>query len=229
MYRVFRVPVLSFGSSLVPIVEWLDWSESIFVTIKAWQYLIDILEWRPQTCCWNPCPRHLPLCPASKFELLAILHHLTGHRGYWGSRDSHRMRQTLSLLDLLTCLLLPHGLCWAEERPSPVGKSSVCSLEFCFLICPTEFTKTCVLLNKGWHSRAFLMHTQKSCSGYQRLNNELFAPTILMLSPSVLFTTFLLLPIDEHLKKVWRRLVCEINCRRKDAHTHTHTHTHIYV
>lgn len=194
--------MLSFGSSLVPIVEWLDWSESISVTIEAWQDLVDVLEWRAHTCCWNPCPRHLPLCPASKFELLAILHHLTGHRVYWGSHDSHRMWPTLSLPDLLVCLLLPHGLCWAEERPSLVGKSSVCSLEVCLLICPTEFRKQRVLLNKGWHSRVFLMHTQISCSGYQRLNNELFAPTILMLSPSILFTAFFLLPIDECLKKL---------------------------
>ena len=131
------------AAAAVPIVEWLDWSESIFMTIKAWQALIDILEWRAQTCCWNPCPRHLPLCLASKSELLAILHHLTGHRVYWGSHDSHRMRHTLSLLDLFTCLLLHHGLCWAEERPSLVGKS-VCSLEVCLFICPTEFRKkTC--------------------------------------------------------------------------------------
>ena len=153
--------MLSFGSSLVPIVEWLDWSESRFVTIKAWQDLIDILEWKAHTCCWNPCPRHSPLCPASEFELLAILHHLTGHRVYWGSRNSLRMWQALSLLDLLMCLLLPHGLCWAEEGPSLVGKSSISSLEVCLLICHTQFRKKRVLLNKGWHSRAFLMHTQK--------------------------------------------------------------------
>ena len=46
-----------------------------------------------------------------------------------------------------------------------------------------------------------------------------------MLCPSDLFTAFLLLPIDECLKKLWRKLVCATNCRRTDAHTHTHTHT----
>ena len=37
------------------------------------------------------------------------------------------------------CLMAYSG---AEESPSLVGKSSVCSLEVCILICPKEFRKT---------------------------------------------------------------------------------------
>lgn len=90
--------------------------------------------------------------------------------------------------------------------------SMVCPPEACLLICPKKFRKMC--FSSQSLARTFLMHTQKSCFEYQRLNNKLFALTIFMPCLSTGFVSTPLPSIGERLRKVWRPPVYETVHRR---------------
>lgn len=213
--RVFQINVASFVFSRASLVKWLDWSGSWFIITKVWQGFIGILGWRAGTCCWNPCPSHLPLCPASILQLLASLHHYTvrdsgsveGHvratgcDQHYHSRPSH-VSPTASW-----------PMSGEEERSSLVGKSPwFVPLRPAFWYVLRNSEKMC--FSSQSLARTFLMHTQKSCFEYQRLNNKLFALTIFMPCLSTGFVSTPLLSIGERFRKVWRPPVYETVQRR---------------